>query len=126
MILLKRCMDGTNHKSEKSLHHEKNILPASPAPNLSFIGEVDNSGVVPPDVSGTVGPNHIITAHNQDIKISTKTGTVISTVSLTAFWTPIGAQYCSDPKVVYDPLEGRYIMTCLANYLSPSPLLVVA
>src|ERR1035438_9582490 len=40
---------------EKSLHHEKNNQPASPAPVTTFEGEHDDTGIVPPDVSGAVG-----------------------------------------------------------------------
>ena len=115
-----------NTHQMKSSHHEKFVQPNSPPPVTTFNGEDGTSGVTPPDVSGAVGPVYVVTTHNQDVKISTKNGTQVSSVSLTAFWGPIGGQYSSDPKIVYDPSADRFIFVCLVNYMSATPLLAVA
>ncbi|MEI6816611.1 MAG: T9SS type A sorting domain-containing protein [Bacteroidota bacterium] len=127
-IIEKKHANDAKHSppSSKSIHHQPMIpLAASPAPITTFQGETDNGSTIPPDVSGAVGPNHIMTTHNQDVKISSKTGTQISSVTLTAFWSAIGATMASDPKVLYDPFNDRFIFTTLVNYLTTSPLLAI-
>ncbi len=126
IIERKHGMNTSSNHEEKSIHHEKYNQPASPAPVTTFSGEDDNTGVEPPDVSGAVGPTYVVTTHNQDVKITSKTGATISTVALTTFWNPIGATVSSDPKIVYDPTTDRYIFVCLVNYTSAAPLIGIA
>ncbi len=114
------------HNAEKSAHGMKSVLPASPAPVTTFTGETGTSGVEPPDVSGAVGPTHVVTTHNQDVKISTRAGVQVSSVALTSFWSPIGATMSSDPKIVYDPSADRFIFVCLVNYTTAAPLIGIA
>ena len=93
----------------------KSIQVVSPAPQLTFQGQVDNGTSIPPDCFGAVGPNHVFTAHNQDVRITNKTGVQTSNVSLDAFWTSVIATggMTFDPKEVYDPYSNRYIITAL-------------
>jgi hypothetical protein len=94
----------------------------------------DNDTTIPPDLGGAVGPNHVMTALNSQVRIQDKTGAIISTVTLNNFFAPlIGAARVFDPKVLYDPFAGRWIITAPANsrnrglglgVIAPSALLI--
>lgn len=74
------------------------------------------SGSIPPDTMGTVGPNHIVEMINGRYKVFDKAdGQQLSTSSLNSFWnstgvTPDGVSVNSsfDPRVVYDPATERF------------------
>lgn len=81
------------------------------SPTLDFEALPDNNTVIPPDTHGAIGPSHAMTMLNSQVRIQTKTGTVIGTVSLSSFWSSIsGSKY--DPKILYDALAGRWIAVC--------------
>lgn len=74
----------------------------------------DNNTSIPPDTHGAAGPNHLMVILNTQVRIQTKTGSNVSTVSLSSFWSSLsGTPF--DPKVLYDPIHGRWIATCDAN-----------
>jgi subtilisin-like proprotein convertase family protein len=90
-------------------------LTVSPPPASSFKAlEDDNSGV-PPDTHGAVGPNHLVVALNTQLRIQTRTGTTISTVSLNGFWAALNIISSFDPKVLYDPFNNRWMITSVAD-----------
>src|SRR5712691_10061900 len=84
----------------------ENAAPAQPRkkegssglePNFPGIG--DNNTTIPPDMGGAVGPNHVMTALNSQVRIQNKTGGTISTVTLNGFFSPlVGAAAVFDPK----------------------------
>lgn len=83
-------------------------------PTLTFNALDDPNTIIPPDTHGAIGPSHAMTMLNSEVRIQTKTGTNISTVSLSTFWGSIvGSKF--DPKVLYDPLSSRWIAVCDAN-----------
>jgi hypothetical protein len=90
--------------------------PMSPAADTSFVGLTDNLTTVPPDVQGAAGPNYLMTALNSQVSILTKTGTVVSTVSLIGFW-PSGFNLTEafDPRLMYDPYGNKWILICSAD-----------
>ena len=96
-------------------------MVASPSPSLSFIGLDDiprvgtTSITIPPDVDGAVGPNHIVETLNNNYRYFDKSGNVLSTISITTFWTPAGGSGYFDPKILYDPVQQRWIATVLSN-----------
>ncbi len=85
------------------------------APLITFNGIDDNLVYIPPDVNGAVGPNHVMTTLNSQVRIQNLTGTNISTVSLSSFWASVGNPSTFDPKILYEPYNGRWIFTCAAN-----------
>ncbi|MFN8166751.1 MAG: hypothetical protein U0X76_11455 [Bacteroidia bacterium] len=87
----------------------------SAPPALNFNAIDDNISTIPPDVAGAVGPNHIMTAVNSQVKISNLAGTQLSIVSLDAFWATLGNPSVFDPKLQYDPFNNRWIFTATAN-----------
>ncbi|RMH47464.1 MAG: hypothetical protein D6694_01900, partial [Gammaproteobacteria bacterium] len=93
--------------------------PSAPAASVTgFQALLDNLTAIPPDTMGAVGPNHLMTMLNSQVRIQNKAGGIIQTVSLTAFWTAPttglnGTPF--DPHVIYDTLSGRWIAACAAN-----------
>ena len=93
--------------------------PQSPAPAVDFLGLADNNDSWPPDTHGAVGPNHVVTMLNTQVRIQDRTGTILSTVTLTAFWTSsnIGSfTEVFDPRILYDPYGHRWIATAAVDY----------
>jgi hypothetical protein len=84
----------------------------SPAPENSFLALYDNTAIIPPDTMGAVGLAHLVTMLNSEVRIQDKTGAVVSTLSLDAFWDPT---LPFDPRVVYDPFQHRWIAVVVAG-----------
>ena len=77
----------------------------------NFIGASQNeSGFLPPDPTGAVGPNHYVHCVNSIVKIYNKSGgLVLGPVSLAAF---LGnGSNMGDPIVLYDQLADRWIVS---------------
>ena len=62
----------------------------SPAVSASFIALGDDNTTIPPDTQGTVGPKHLMTTLNSQVRIQNKDGTVVSTLSMNVFWSSMG------------------------------------
>ena len=80
-------------------------------PGASFQGLGDNNTSIPPDTMGAVGPNHVMTMTNSQVRIQSRSGAIISTVSSSTFWAGAGPNPF-DPHVVYDTLSNRWIAVC--------------
>ena len=101
--------------------------PAAPAAVTTFAGGSDNNTTIPPDTAGAVGPNHVFNPLNNNVSIFDRTGTLLSVVSLDAFWSTLGIQGNTfDPRVVFDPHGQRFIFATMANAESPTSSLLVA
>ncbi len=72
---------------------------------------LDDSLTTPvPGPSGAVGHTYVLTALNDRIRIQTKTGGIVGTTTLNAFWSGVIATSAYGPKVAYDPFANRWIM----------------
>jgi hypothetical protein len=91
--------------------------PAGPPVTASFAALGDNNTAIPPDTMGAVGPAHLMTMLNTEVRIQNKVGGIVSTVSLATFWTAgtglTGSPF--DPHVIYDSISGRWIATVGAD-----------
>jgi Dictyostelium (slime mold) repeat len=91
--------------------------PAGPPVTASFAALGDNNTAIPPDTMGAVGPAHLMTMLNTEVRIQNKVGGIVSTVSLATFWTAgtglTGSLF--DPHVIYDSISGRWIATVGAD-----------
>jgi len=98
------------------------------APDLaaSFEALGDNGMTIPPDTNGAVGPEHLMVPLNSEVRIQTKTGTVLSTVGLHSFWSPLGVSDTFDPKVIYDPVSERFLFVTCAERSSASSSMLLA
>jgi hypothetical protein len=66
---------------------------------------VSNGGVSPPDPNGAIGPSSYIEIINLNIGIYTRTGTLVTSASLT---TLTGHSSLSDPMILWDPHTQRF------------------
>ena len=93
---------------------------AVPAPILNFAG-ISNTGVVPPDTVGAVGPNHYIQMVNgpgsSQFVIFDKTGALlVGPLELSTLWTSGPCKSgAGDPIVLYDRLANRWLMSEFAG-----------
>ncbi|HEU4710599.1 MAG TPA: lamin tail domain-containing protein [Pyrinomonadaceae bacterium] len=103
---------------------EGGLKIASPSPAQNFQGAVDEavgggtSGTftIPPDTTGAVGLDKVVTMLNNNMVIHDKaTGAQLSLVSMTSFWTAAGGSGHFDPRIQYDPYNNRWIVAAVSN-----------
>ena len=99
--------------------------PPSPAPTVSFEGLPDDNTKFPPDTYGAVGLNHVMTMLNTQVRIQNRSGTTLSTTSLSGWW-GLGSNDVFDPRVLYDPYNNRWIAVAVANAFSTSSAVFLA
>jgi hypothetical protein len=94
----------------------------SPAPILSFQGLGDDGTAYPPDTQGAVGPNHVVTMLNTQVRIHNRNGTTnLFTTSLQNWWTNAGTfTFVFDPQIVYDSISGRWVACAVADGVGPN------
>ena len=104
---------------------------ASPYVSASFLGQPDAPGVgttkteTPPDTNGAVGRDKLMVPLNSNYVIERKSdGAVLSRVSMTAFWEPVGAHNPFDPRVLYDPYSDRWLVSAADDPLLSSSLIL--
>ncbi len=89
-------------------------------------GFSSESGFIPPDPTGAVGPNHYVHAFNSAVKIFDKSGTLL--VGPVALGTFLGnGMNNGDPIVMYDQLADRFFVSQFgtANPSAPTNTLVI-
>jgi hypothetical protein len=96
--------------------------PSTASIIASFPAELDNGTATPPDATGALGPQHVVTALNQQVQFQTRTGDVISAVDLETFWAAAGPidEFTTDPHVFYDTSSDRWLACALADPDRPS------
>ncbi len=89
------------------------------APIVSFSG-LDYTAKLPPDPIVAVGPNHLVAAVNSKFGIFSKSGSLLFQAQANSWFSnvlpniaEIGGAF--DPKVIYDPAAGRWILVYLAT-----------
>jgi len=78
----------------------------SPGATTDFQGLTDDNTWYPPDTHGAVGTNLVVTMLNTQVRILTRSGATVQTMTLPQFWTStnIGSfTQVFDPRIVYDP-----------------------
>lgn len=86
-------------------------IQTSPTVSVSFQGLDDDNTHIPPDAAGAVGPNHVVTMLNTQVRVQDRTGvTNLLTKSLFDWWTNAGSfTRLSDPRILFDHLGNRWI-----------------
>jgi hypothetical protein len=106
-------------------------VPPPPTPDLpqtvglSFKGiGLSESGFIPPDSMGDIGPGQILMHVNGRIKVFDKTGAVGPlNASDASFWSPV-ATSISDPQVRYDRLSGRWFVLAITLQSSNNKIVI--
>jgi len=92
---------------------------SSPSTHVDFQGLTDNNVAFPPDTMGAVGTNHVVTILNTQVRIQSRTGTTLQTMTLANFWnsTNIGSfTEVFDPQIVYDPYNNCWIACAVVEH----------
>jgi hypothetical protein len=91
-------------------------LLASPPLTSSFQALLQATSVFPPDVEGAVGPNHVVTMHNSEVRVQDRSGGHVLTVQFQSFWSKVAGDLSPfDPKLLYDPFLDRWIAAAVAG-----------
>ena len=97
-------------------------LVPSPAPSQSFLAQEDAAKVgtgtftIPPDTMGAVGLDKVFVNVNNNYRVQNKaTGVALSTVSIDTFWAASGATGVFDPRVQYDSIQNRWLVSAVSN-----------
>lgn len=96
---------------------------------LNFTGtNLFQSGFIPPDTMGAVGPDHIVELLNGRYVVYDKSnGNQVEASSLDQFWTDAGVNFVFftfDPRILFDPFEQRWYATAVDNPDSDNSFLV--
>lgn len=78
----------------------------------------NQSGFIPPDTMGAVGPSHVVELINGQYAVYDKTGTLIVRSSLDAFWVNAGVnpvRFSFDPRILYDTSTSRFFACAVDN-----------
>ncbi|MGE5692404.1 MAG: hypothetical protein ACM3YF_01330, partial [Candidatus Zixiibacteriota bacterium] len=97
---------------------------AAPTLGLNFDGfNVFQSGYIPPDPVMAAGPNHLVIAVNLRWQIYSKTGAPGFFTTMQTWFSSVNTLNLnySDPKVIYDPYAGRWMVMCIAFGSSTNP-----
>ncbi|HTG81561.1 MAG TPA: hypothetical protein VL949_06430, partial [Geobacteraceae bacterium] len=111
---------------------QKGALAATAAPAATtFPALGDDQSIIPPDTMGAVGPNHVMTVLNSQVRIQSRTGAVLNTFTMSSSATtwpllvPLDKPDVSDPHLLYDPYGGRWIFSAMINAETASSAIVV-
>ncbi|MDT7808932.1 MAG: hypothetical protein QOJ70_2745 [Acidobacteriota bacterium] len=95
---------------------------ASPAPSTTYLGQEDGPKIgssefdLPPDTQGAVGLDKVFVNTNSNYRIQNKTtGAALSTVSSDTFWAGSGGTGFFDPRIIFDPINQRWILVMDSN-----------
>jgi hypothetical protein len=103
--------------------------PVPPAPTVkTFLGSTDTKTVSPPDTSGGVGRQFVLTAVNDMVYVQDRTGAVLSARALDDFWQGLlgGTLNTFDPRIVFDPVTDRFYFAAMAGAESTSSEVLLA
>jgi hypothetical protein len=119
----RRVMDPTGAEVDLPPPQEPAVVEpdtrAVTAVTDGFEALAQNFGVIPPDTHGAVGPRHLVTLLNTQLRIQDKQGNIVAPdVSLSAFFGSTGHTDVFDPKILYDNLANRWVATADASRVS--------
>ncbi len=101
------------------------LAMSSPDLSSSFPALEDNNTAIPPDTQGAVGPAHLMVTPNTQVRIQSRSGSTLHTVSLNAFWADLDNPDTFDPKVLYDPYGQRWIFIACGDSESPTSSVLI-
>ncbi len=98
----------------KEIHLDSTPTPLAPNLGTNFNG-LGQNGWIPYDAAIAVGPSQIVVMTNSQWIVYDRAGTTVRAVTDFGTWwgTPAGVQF--DPKCLYDPVGGRFIMMSVSE-----------
>ena len=123
----RHVLNGLQRQNDEAAPAVPQWPPASNSPSLSeplspqtvgtsFLGaQISESGFIPPDSMGAVGPTQVLVIVNGRIKVFDKAGVLGAlNVSTNTFFSSVRNGFtASDPHVRYDRLSGRWFLTMI-------------
>ena len=111
-LLNAEAPSGPVDTAVQNYHFENNM----PVPTIDFEGIPNVNGVLPPDTTGDVGPNHYVQWVNLSYAVFDKTGGVLAgPFNGNALWAGFGGSCegfnSGDPIVLYDHIADRWFMS---------------
>ncbi|MCH7963648.1 MAG: hypothetical protein IH852_06900, partial [Bacteroidetes bacterium] len=94
---------------------------------LHSFESIGPQGVTPPDPAMAVGPNHVIAAVNRRFHIYDREGNLLKNISESAWIAQVvGTPFISDPQVIYDHYNGRWVILWLTinNPIFEAPFVI--
>ena len=95
----------------------------APTTGANFDGVNNVNGVLPPDPSGAIGPNHYVQVVNLSLAVWDRSGTMLKgPVNINTLWQGFGGACATtnngDPIVLYDRVANRWMVSqfALPNY----------
>src|SRR5213593_1885531 len=121
------------NRSIVPLSPQNGSLPQSPDPVTNFLAQLGNGafggvGQHVPDTYGAVGTNFVVTMLNTGVRYQTRTGVTLKTNTLADFWTSTNISAfttISDPRIVYDPFENRWIATAMTDFVTTNSSILI-
>jgi hypothetical protein len=106
---------------QSSVEQESGPTPNAPALSTNFNG-IDYTGSFPPDPVLAAGPSNLVLSTNGSVTIRDKTGSVVASTSLSAFFSSVRAlsENTFDPKVVFDTGSNRFFLAAVGMIDNPS------
>ena len=89
---------------------------------------LDDNIASPPDSSGAVSPDYVLTALNSEFRIQDRKGKSLRTLSMARFWAPLGPfkSFMTDPRVTWDQNVKRFVMVMLTDFGESTSAMTIA
>jgi len=99
-----------------SVEQESEPTPSAPVLTTSFNG-INYTGSFPPDPVMAAGPTNLVLSTNGSVTIRDKTGTLVASTSLLAFFGSVRAsgENTFDPRVLFDTGSNRFFLAAVGR-----------
>ncbi len=99
-----------------SVEQEGEPTPSAPALTTSFNG-ISYTGSFPPDPVIAAGPTNLVLITNGSVTIRDKTGTLVASTSLSAFFSSVRAsgENTFDPRLLFDTESNRFFLSAVGR-----------
>jgi hypothetical protein len=92
------------------------VAPSAAQTLQTFVALDDDNSSFPPDTNGAAGLSHLVTILNTQMRIQTRGGAVLQTISTRTFFNAVrnnGRVF--DPHVIYDPRANRWMIAAVSD-----------
>ena len=89
---------------------------SEPPLSKDFVSQADvpdggGFSYIPPNVAGSVGPNHLMTMLNNKVLVQDRLGATVQSLDTLVFWSPLAPTAVTYCRVHYDGVSDRWIAT---------------